>query len=288
MMKNRSELSSRLHGIKKVVVKAVTSVTAFFISVIVLSTFSLSCLAQQGVSLEQRIRHLEELSQTRNKVQADLSYQLSELQREIRSLTGQVEDNSFKLKQIQERQRDLYRDIENRLSTLNSGSTGSSRSASSGAGSAVSSSTNPKRTTPTTANATRSVPSGATGGVRREFESAFALVRNKNYAAAISAFSTFLNKYPNNSYSANAHYWMGQVYLVQNNTLDAADQFSTLISGFPSSNKIDASKLKLADIYAKQGKRAEAKALYTQVAKNGSATQQQLARKGLEKTKQAK
>ncbi len=286
MMKNRPELSSRLHGVKKVAVKAVTSVTAFFIPVIVLSTFSFSTLAQQGISLEQRIRQLEELSQTRNKVQADLSYQLSGLQREIRTLTGQIEDNSFKLKQIQERQRDLYRDIENRLSNLGSPNLGSGTVASTQTASRGGSADLPQPATNT--NVKAPALTGATGEVRREFESAFALVRNKNYAAAIKAFGAFLNKYPNNSYSANAHYWMGQVYLVQNNVTEAVKQFSTLISGFPKSNKIDASKLKLADIYVKQGKRVEAVALYTEVAINGSATQQQLARKGLEKTKQVK
>lgn len=283
MMTNRSELSSRLHGMKKATAKAVTFVTAFFVPAIALMAFSFSALAQQGVSLEQRIKHLEELSQTRNKVQADLSYQLSELQREIRSLTGQIEDNSFKLKQIQERQRDLYRDIENRLSNI-----GSSNLAS---GAAVSARAAPRGGRAnlskgvTNTNIKPTLSAGVTGEVRREFESAFALVRNKNYTAAIKAFSAFLNKYPNNSYSANAHYWIGQVYLVQNNVAEAAKQFSVLISSFPKSNKIDASKLKLADIYVKQNKRAEAKALYAEVVKNGSATQQQLARKGLEKIK---
>ncbi len=273
MMKNRSEVLIRSRSMKKVTIKAVAHATAFFIPAIVLSLFSFSASAEKGVSMEQRIRHLEELSQTRNKVQADLTYQLSELQREIRSLTGQVEENDFKLKQIQERQRDLYRDIEQRLSGIKLG------------GAASTSMT--QGTTRATGQAKQPVPIDATGEVRREFESAFKQVRNKNYAAAIKSFNIFLSKYPNNSYSANAHYWLGQVYLVQNNSSDAAKQFLALISQFPDSSKRDASKLKLADIYSKRKKWSEAKALYTEVEKNSSGTQQQLARKGLEKIKQA-
>ena len=102
--------------LNKSLFRTVTFVTVFFAPFVGLSLASFSAQAESSkMSLEQRILHLEELNQTRNKVQADISYQLSELQREVRLLTGQVEDNSFKLKQIQDRQRDLYRDIESRL-----------------------------------------------------------------------------------------------------------------------------------------------------------------------------
>ena len=96
--------------------QTVTFVIVFFVSLNMLSSNVLA--ESSNLSLEQRVQHLEELNRTRNKVQADISYQLSELQREVRSLTGQVEDNNFKLKQIQDRQRDLYREIESRFSNL--------------------------------------------------------------------------------------------------------------------------------------------------------------------------
>ena len=279
MMKNRSELFNGSGIIKKVRTKAVIFVTAFFIPAFVLSSLSFTATAaSENMSLEQRIRHLEELNQTRNKVQADLTYQLSELQREIRSLTGQVEDNNFKLKQIQERQRDLYRDIENRLSGLT------------GSGSDSANITN-RAAAVSTRKPNTSKPVAATndpsGELRREFEAAFALVRNKDYSSAISAFTAFLNKHPSSSYSANSRFWMGQVYLVQNKSDEAAKQFSALISEFPSSTKVGAAKLKLADIYVKQKNWADAKRLYSEVSKSGSNTQQQLARNGLQKVKQA-
>lgn len=257
--------------------KAVTYVIAFFVSSFVFSTISFAALAESSQqSLEQRIQHLEELNQTRNKVQADISYQLIEMQRELRALTGQVEDNTFKLKQIQDRQRDLYRDIESRLSGMASQST---------SGKTVPQ----KRSKPvkTTASKNSNVANTTNGNARREFDSAFAFVRNKDYSAAITAFTGFLGKYPNSSYSANARYWMGQVYLVQSNLADAEAQFATLISDFPQSTKTAAAKLKLGDIFLKQEKWAEAKLRYTDVANNNTGTQQQLARKGLNKIKQA-
>ncbi len=250
--------------------KSVTFVTVFFASIVGLSIASFSASAESELSLEQRIQHLEELNQTRNKVQADTSYQLSELQREVRLLTGQVENNSFKLKQIQDRQRDLYRDIESRLSGLSSQPAGSSGKTSKPVVN--------KSTTPAAKN---------NGETRKKFEAAFALVRNKDYKAAISAFTAFLSQYPTSSYSANAHFWMGQVYLVQGNLKDAEQQFTLLVSTFPDSSKVAAAKLKLGDIFVKQKKWADAKRYYTDVANNVTGAQGQLARKGLDKVKKA-
>lgn len=252
--------------------RTVTFVTVFFAPLVGLSVASFSAQAESNQSLEQRIQHLEELNQTRNKVQADISYQLSELQREVRLLTGQVEDNNFKLKQIQDRQRDLYRDIESRLSGLSGQNTGGASNKGQ-----------------TTKPVTNKVPATTTdsGEARRKFEAAFALVRNKDYTAAITAFTDFLSQYPSSSYSANAHYWMGQVYLVQGNLDDAERQFAQLVAAFPDSSKSAAAKLKLGDIFLKQEKWADAKSYYTDVADNYTGAQGQLARKGLDKIKKA-
>ena len=80
---------------------------------------------------------------------------------------------------------------------------------------------------------------------------------------------------------------MGQVYLVKGNVADAEKQFDLLVSLFPESVKVAAAKLKLADIFLKQEKWIDAKSYYTDVANNYSGAQQQLARKGLDKIKQA-
>jgi tol-pal system protein YbgF len=278
MMKTRSFIVNRANK------KAVTHVAVFFarlvtLCIMTLSSLSFSLGAQEALTLEQRVKHLEELNETRNKVQADISYQLSELQREVRSLTGQVEDNTFKLKQIQDRQRELYRDIENRLSGLSTQATTRGN---------VDTKTEVNRKPPVKTNrGNNDNQANDDGNVSREFNAAFALVRSKNYKAAIPAFDNFLQKYPNSSYSDNARFWMGQIYLVQNKLSDAEMQFAALINDFPESSKASAAKLKLADIYLKQDKWSDAKVRYTEVLNNSKGAEQQLARKGLEKIKKA-
>jgi tol-pal system protein YbgF len=258
--------------------KAVTSVTVFFASAIALSMNSFVVLAEsESLTLEQRIKHLEELNQTRNQVQADISYQLSELQREVRLLTGQVEDNTFKLKQIQDRQRDLYREIEDRLaaSAQKNPATSGTAITKPADNNAVQAKNNDNRSTTNTV------------GAGREFEAAFELVRNRKYDEALVAFEQFLAKHPNSNYSDNARYWMGQVYLVQGKLAEAEVQFSALISEFPNSAKVNVAKLKLGDIYLKSERWSEARNQYTQVLDNSKGSQQQLARKGLDKLNKA-
>jgi len=263
----------------KSLTKSVTYVAVFFVSliyVVSLSSISFDVSAEsEKLSLAQRVKHLEELNQTRNQVQADISYQVSELQREVRSLTGQVEENSFKLQQIQDRQRELYRDIESRL-----GNQPSSRVA-------AGEKPNTDNTTGTMTKAPASVSTTNHGNAGKDFEAAFALVRNKEYAAAISAFGNFLTKYPNSSYSDNARYWMGQVFLVQGNLADAETQFTALITEFPESKKLLAAKLKLGDIFSKQEKWSQAKVQYNEVVAKGTGSQKQLATKALDKIKKA-
>ena len=256
----------------KSLIKSVTFVTVFFA---ILVSISENVVAnEKKLSLAERVKHLEELNQTRNQVQADISYRISELQTEVRALTGQVEENTFKLQQIQERQREIYQEIDRRLATQpttddlvpsSSGEVNNSQ----------------------TASATSSADSYDQRNAAKEFEAAFALVRGKQYDASINAFSNFLIKYPNNNLSGNARYWMGQVFLVQGKLNEAEEQFKLLILEFTESDKILPARLKMADIYLKQEKWADAKAQYTEVFNQAEGSQKQLARKGLDKIRQA-
>ncbi|WP_444995014.1 tol-pal system protein YbgF [Aliikangiella sp. IMCC44359] len=241
------------------------------------ATFSLTSTAQSNLSLEQRITQLEKQNQTKNQLQSQMSMQLIELQNEVKELRGIVEEHQFKLQQIQERQRDLYRDIENRLSSLPRNTAPVSQTVQ-----------NSKTTVakPTTQPATKS-HNATSSGEREEFEAAFKMVRNRQYAEAVKGFEAFLAKYPQGGFSDNARFWIGQVYFAQSKLEEAEKQFSLLRTEFPQSSKLATAILKLAEIKVKQQKWEEARALYNEVVSNHSGAQQQLARKGLLDLKQS-
>ena len=244
-------------------------------------TTSLPLSAESQLSSEQRIQQLEQKNQTQSQLLTEMSMQLIELQKENKELRGIIEEHDYKLQQIQDRQRDLYRDIENRLSSLPQG-TGASKPQ---ATQTTTTPTDTKVISPNTAtNVSKAVSSG---NERADFEAAFKLVRNREYTKAVQGFETFLTQYPQGSYSDNARFWIGQVYFAQAKLVDAEKQFNLLRTEYPESSKMSAAMLKLAEIKVRQEKWEEAKAIYNEIVSKYTGAQQQLARKGLQDIKQS-
>lgn len=245
---------------------------SFFLVAAFVATISFPLSAKSQLTLKQRIERIEQQNITRSQLQSEMSIQLIALQKEVRELVGLVEENGFKLKQIQDRQRDLYRDIENRLA--NPSQTASSANTSS------------SKTKLDRKNTNRSAQkSTVKKGERAEFEAAFKLVRTKKYDEAIIAFEIFSEKYPRGNFSDNAQFWIGQIYFAQSKLPEAEKQFNLFREKFPDSSKSAAVLLSLAKIKRKQQKWQEAKDFYNQVINNYTGAQQQLARKGLEDIK---
>ena len=67
------------------------------------------------------------------------------------------------------------------------------------------------------------------------YRAAYALVRGQQFDQAMPAFQQFLQDYPDGKYAANAHYWLGELYLVvQPPDLESSRQsFSLLLSQYP-------------------------------------------------------
>jgi TolA-binding protein len=79
-----------------------------------------SVLADSKMSVEQRLDRLERLS--RNQNMADMVYQLQQLKQEVQRLNGELEMQKHAMDAMNRRQRDLYLDIDQRLSRAQPGS----------------------------------------------------------------------------------------------------------------------------------------------------------------------
>jgi len=186
---------------------------------------------------------------------------IQQLQDEVRSLRGQVEQQSYRLKQMEQEQLDRYRDLDRRVSVLLSANADAGLSP---PAEPVFSDTQSATTAPNpadTSSATAAAPAVAAQSApaeddMRAYREAFALVRDKSYGPAISAFNAFVQQYPQSPRLANAHYWLGEVYLVQQNTEAARDAFTLVLNRFPQSSKAPDSAYKLATVYEKLGDQA--------------------------------
>lgn len=80
---------------------------------------------------------------------------------------------------------------------------------------------------------------------RTDYDQAYSLAVNGDYAGAEQGFRTFLENYPEDGLSANAQYWLGESLLAQQNFREAADAFLKTYTDHPGNSKSPDSLLKL-------------------------------------------
>ncbi|MGL5334760.1 MAG: tol-pal system protein YbgF, partial [Enterovibrio sp.] len=168
--------------------------------------------------------------------------QLSQMERELDELRGIVEQNNHLVQQLQNRQRDLYNEID-ALKQNKKGSTASSSA------------------NKNDVKMTASDPESAM------YEAAVDLIlKKKNYAGAVQAFDNFLAKYPKSSYAPNAYYWLGQLYLSKEELDESKKNFAKVLD-HKDSNKRAEALVKLGVIATKQKDLNNAKKYFGQVIK---------------------
>ncbi|HHT0593816.1 TPA: tol-pal system protein YbgF [Legionella anisa] len=207
---------------------------------------------------------------------AKLIDKIQSLQQEIQELRGQLEVQAHDLKLLQQQQVAFYKDLDARLSGSSSAKSSPDKPALNL--SAGSKETTPKATVPVSnVQANKSaVPAPApvltttTSRVNPADEqisylAAYELVKNKRYDDALNAMNVFVQKYPRGGYTANAQYWLGELYLVKKDYPKSIEHFNVVLQQFPTSSKSAASMLKVGYAYAAQGDKQEAQKFLQQV-----------------------
>jgi tol-pal system protein YbgF len=83
------------------------------------------------------------------------------------------------------------------------------------------------------------------GPPQEQYEYAFGLLRQADYAQAEQALSRFLDKHPEHELSGNAKYWLGETFYVRGNYERAAVTFAEGFQTYPESQKAPDNLLKL-------------------------------------------
>jgi tol-pal system protein YbgF len=206
---------------------------------------------------------------------AELYNQVLQLQEEVRQLRGQVEEQSEQLRQLKQQRLDDYIGLDRRISALGGGAQAPSspggeappagpmddQSMSSGEmpDDAIRADVAP--TPPPTPHA--SVP---VQGEEPAYQAAYELVRNRRFPEATTAFNDFLQRFPQGAMAGNAHYWLGELYLLEGDSDSARKQFESLVYQFPDNQKLADGMFKLGRIYHQQGDSARAKELLQRAA----------------------
>ena len=259
---------------------------------------SSSAFAQGGrLSLAERVERLERQEQQGGQSGTDLVNQLTELRSEIQSLRGLVEQQTFKIEELEKRNRDQYVDLDARLARMESGRAGTGAPmldpdalpAATDPGADPSQPPSAGATSPSgqpvfedpevqapidAAPETLPAPTNEPGIIeatadplteRQLYESAFDSLKEGRYAEAARRFQTFLDQYPEGEYSPNAQYWLGESYYVTQNYQIALEAFQRLLSRFPSSNKAPDALLKVGYCHYELRQWAQAESTLNQV-----------------------
>lgn len=208
---------------------------------------------------------------------SDMIVLLQQLQDEVRSLRGQLESQTRKIQRMEEQQRDRYRDLDRRISYLMNDSAGSkpakSISSRPASGQDAGSVKKPTSATSTSDVATASKPpaskpASASGDDLQAYQAAFALVRKRAYDDAVTAFTAFTNDFPASERVANAHYWLGEIYLAQQKLEKSRDAFSQVVALYAGHRKAADAAYKLGKVYYELGDKAKSAEYMDLVLKN--------------------
>lgn len=191
----------------------------------------------------------------------ELFYQLQLLQDEVMKLRGIVEEQGEQLRQLKQQRLDDYISLDKRIGALGGGSAPSPAGGAAGnAGAApVDASAAP---TPPPAAAARSA---ASPQEEQAYQAAYELVRARKFPDATAAFKSFVGQYPSGDYAGNAHYWLGELYLLDGDSASAKKHFETLLGQFGDNRRVPDAMFKLGRIYHQEGDVAKAKDILDRV-----------------------
>ena len=237
------------------------------------AVYSAAAGAAREGSLEYRVERIEGLMQSQGLI--DMLTQLQQLQREVQQLRGEVEMQGHRLEELQQRQRDIYLDIDRRLQgggqpgavpafpaapTVGDEAGGADLSTPPGAATQIA----PPSVAPSPAAPPPVAPpvqqaASASPEEQAAYEQALNILREGRYADAAQAYRQFLAKYPTGRYADNAQYWLAETQYVTRQYPQGLEEFAKVVDRYPGSPKVPDALLKMGYIHYDLGNWKEAR-----------------------------
>jgi tol-pal system protein YbgF len=214
-------------------------------------------------------------SQARDNL-APLDARITQMENELQRLTGQIEEQSFKIRSLEQELQKKMSDAELRLNDLEQRPAGTTNTSSptdsyntpysdtpapSQGQSSYNNSSNVLGQINSSSQAANSTPTAI-------YEDAFATLRSGDYAQAETKFQAFLNSNPDSNLSDNARYWLAETYYVRNQYDQAARGFAQAYQANPKGSKAPDNLLKLSLSLSGLGKKKDACVALDQLLQN--------------------
>ena len=164
---------------------------------------------------------------------ADLSVKLDSVERQLRSLTGRLEEFEFKQRQLEERMDAMQRDVSLQIDGLKQN--GASGSAPGGGVTGRDGGTSlPAPTNTPTPAPTVELPNA---DPNQQYSYAFEFVRQNELDNGRIAMEQFIAANPGHTRIGDAKFWLGRIHLLQKRPGQAAQRFFTLIEEHPNHSR---------------------------------------------------
>lgn len=184
--------------------------------------------------LDTRLGRVERIAN--NQSLLELSQRIDQLEKQLRELQGNTEVLQNTDEGLRKQQRDLYADLDKRLSALETAvKAAATNGGSAGAGAA---------------------PADA----QAAYNKAIDVLKTGDFTGAAQQFSDFMAAYPNSDLVDNAQYWIGEASYAAHDYDKAAAAFAAVGSRWPNSRKAPDALLKLGFTQYEQKKVPEARA----------------------------
>jgi len=223
----------------------------------------MSSARAEGNDLESRVNRIE------GQTLVELLTRLDRLQREVQQLRGQIEEQTNTMDGLQQRQKDIYLELDGRLRKLEQGGAALAPDA---GGADMPPPASDDGTTPPAEGANDGAAvtppptaDGSADSAQSAYQQSFDLLKKGQYPQAIRGFRDFLERYPDSGLANNAQYWLGEANYVSRNYPVALTEFRKVIDRYPNSSKLPDALLKIGFIHYQQSNWDKARTALSQV-----------------------
>jgi len=226
----------------------VTLITGSFSAAAQAATEQAAAATPKAATVEERLDRVERMLNSQSLL--DMLDRIDSLQQDVEQLRGQVEEQQHTIEGLKSHQRDLYLDVDRRLSRIEREGSGVASTPAATAGPDAGGADTPPLTgaaNPAPA-ATPEKPEATEDQAQQEreaYQKAFDMLRELRYTQATAAFRDFLKKYPQGRYAHIAQYWLGEASYAQRDFRQAITDYNALLVNYPKSPKLPEAMLKI-------------------------------------------
>ena len=196
---------------------------------------------------------------------------LQMLQQEVMELRGLIDELSHEVSELKQRQVDDYLDLDRRIGAASSSPLSGSPPP-----------PQPGSIQPSTSPApVASAPARSADDEVKSYSTAYNQLKEGNIDAAKQALNQHIVDFPDGDYTPNAYYWLGEIFLLENQLKSAIEAFEVVTTRYPVHRKAADARFKLGKSYHLLGNNQKARQ-YLEQAAEGTGSSASLAKQYLQ------